>query len=62
VFGGNSTLAGRNHGARHPLRRDAFGGLVFFGSAFAPNSSFPPLADFRAYTVFFNLYRSRGPT
>jgi hypothetical protein len=54
VFGGNSTNWPSEVTVRDTRSiKNAFGGLVFFGSAFAPNDSFPPLADFGAYTGVF---------
>jgi hypothetical protein len=53
VFGGNSTWPAEITVRDTRSIENAFGGLVFFGSAFAPNSSFPPLADFGAYTGVF---------
>ncbi len=53
VFGGNSTWPAEVTVRNTRSVENAFGGLVFFGTAFAPNSSFPPLADFGAYTGVF---------
>lgn len=54
VFGGNSTNWPSEVTVRNTRSVDnAFGGLVFFGSAFSPNAAFPPLADFGAYNGVF---------
>jgi len=54
VFGGNSTNWPSDVTVRNTRSvNNFFGGLVFFGSAFSPNTAFPPLADFGAYTGVF---------
>jgi hypothetical protein len=54
VFGGNST----NWLSQVTVRdtrsvQNAFGGVAFFGSTFAPNDSIHPIADFGAYSGVF---------